>query len=60
MDPVKEVAYSMHYWQRKTQAVNPLGCRIVFAKRETGTDVLLRGAVVNALRCLHGGDAGCV
>ena len=23
----------MHYWQRKTQAVNPFGCRIVFSKR---------------------------
>ena len=22
----------MHYWQRKTQAVNPLGCRIAFLK----------------------------
>ena len=23
----------MYYWQRKTQALNPLGCRIVFSKR---------------------------
>ena len=24
----------MHYWQRKTQAVNPLRCRIAFSRRQ--------------------------
>ena len=50
----------MHYWQRKMQAVNPLGCRIAISKGGTGTDVLLRGAFVNALRCLDRGDASSV